>query len=226
MDKPKCSKCNERDATHKGLCSGCYARQWRVQRKAERAGVIAIEGEAGASESTALATVPVETHLTATDPLQMKAAQGDLKAWLEQKLAVLEHDIVEANAALSEAKRNGWATAALTSARNRAVDDETFYNKILMAVDAGYTIIPDFPISVFAVRRGEADRRASHTWFGRPGETYLDRPVETDSAPAGVGEYRDPRPETVLRWLRRRSISSVFASRLRLRLAQVLDRFR
>lgn len=198
-DKPKCSKCNERDVFSKGLCSGCYGRQWREQRKAEQIVAPAqltdgvIDGEVVSPE--AAPNEPPKEHLVALNPVEMQEARGDLKVWLEQKLAVLERDIREANAALGEARRNGWATAALTSARNRAVDDETFYNKILVAVEAGYTVIPEFPINVFAVRAGE-QKEQSQGWLGHPGEnTYLNRPVQPSSLPAGAGEYRNPAPE-------------------------------
>jgi hypothetical protein len=197
-DKPKCSKCNERDVFSKGLCSGCYGKQWRERRKAERLAAPkqltegeAIEGEIVTDDT---ATVP-NTHLVALNPSEMQAARGDLKTWLEQKLTVIERDIVEANAAITEARHNGWATQALTSARNRAVDDETFYNKILIAVEAGHTIIPDFPISVFAVRRDKPDDRLSNTWTGHVSNTVHSHPAQTDCAPAGAGEYRNPQPE-------------------------------
>lgn len=194
-DKPKCSKCHERDVFSKGLCSGCYGRQWREQRKAIQAPKQLTDGSV--IEGEVVDPLPKE-HLVALNPVEMQEARGDLKVWLEQKLAVLERDIVEANAALAEARRNGWATAALTSARNRAVDDETFYNKILVAVEAGYTVIPEFPISVFAVRRSEPDKtdRATFNNVVNGSDTYLARPVQTDSAPAGAGEYRNPAAET------------------------------
>ena len=114
-DKPKCSQCNERDVFSKGLCSGCYGKNWRLARKAERDAAIAeqfppkqlisgvteaelvIEGEI--VEDTA--RVP-ETHLTAVNPVEMQAAQGDLKAWLEQRLAASGREIVELNRALTE----------------------------------------------------------------------------------------------------------------------------
>ena len=210
--KAKCNQCNERDVFSKGLCSGCYGKNWRLARKAERDAAIAeqfppkqltsgvtgndlqvIEGEIVHDTPS----IPA-THLVATDPLEMKAAQGDLRAWLEQRLTVLERDIVEANAALNEARRNGWATAALTSARNRAIDDETFYNKVLAAVEAGHTIIPDFPIQVFAVRRGEPIREDAQTYIGvvDARNTALGRPVVPDCAPAGAGDFRNPQPST------------------------------
>ncbi len=213
-DKPKCNQCHERDVFSKGLCSGCYGKNWRLARKAEREAAIAeqfppkqltsgvtndelavIEGEIIHDDAP---KVP-ETHLTATNPQEMQAAQGDIRAGLEQKLTVIEREIVQANAALNEARRNGWATGALTSARNKLVDDETYYNKILAAVEAGHTIIPEFPVEVFAVRRGEPEKRTSQTFRDAisASETYLSHAAETDCAPAGAGEYRNPQPQTL-----------------------------
>lgn len=210
-DKPKCSQCNERNVFSKGLCSGCYGKNWRLARRAERDAAIAeqfppkhltsgvadddlvvIEGEIVHDAPQ----IP-ETHLTALNPAEMQAAQGDLRAHLEQKLTIIERGIVEANAALNEARRNGWATASLTSARNSLVDDETYYNKILAAVEAGHTIIPDFPIEVFAVRRHEPEQRKSQTFIGSvsAGDTWLGHAAEADCAPAGAGEYRNPEPQ-------------------------------
>lgn len=206
-DKPKCSQCNERDVFSKGLCSGCYGRQWREKRKAERAVTVepkqlvagtvesdVIEGEIIHDDQPAIPA----THLTATSPAEMAASRDDLRMHLEQKLAVIERDIVEANAALNEARRNGWATSALTNLRNRAVDDETYYNKILAAVEAGHTLIPEFPIEVFAIRRSEPDRprRATFNNAVNGSDTFLGEALSADCAPVGVGEYRNPQPQT------------------------------
>jgi hypothetical protein len=205
--KAKCSVCNQRDVFAKGMCSGCYGKAWREQRKVERARVVeevqprqlttgdVIEGEIVHDEQV---KVP-ETHLVATSPVEMAASREGLRAWLESKLTVLERDIIEANAALNEARQNNWATGALTSARNRAVDDETYYNKILAAVEAGHTIIPDFPIQVFAVRRSEADKAKQLKWSDTSGVDVnnqwlaeLRAPVQADCSPVGAGEYRNP----------------------------------
>jgi hypothetical protein len=174
-------------------------------------------------ESTALAVVeqsapPPPTHLVATDPSEMKAAQGDLKTHLEQRLSVIEGEILELNAALNEARRNGWNTAALTAARNRAVDDETFYNKLLAAVEAGYTMIPDFPVDVFAVRRVKADSHQSNTWDGYvlPEGTYLNSPVQPDCAMVGQGEFRNPSPR----------LQSYYVGTAKNRQGQDVDRYR
>lgn len=207
-DKSKCGQCNARDVFSKGLCSGCYGKNWRSQRRAERDAAIAeqfppkqltsgvTEAEMTVVEAEVIQNAPPDPHLIALNPAQMAEARGDMKVWLEQRLSVIERDIVEANAALNEAKRNGWATGALLSARNRAVDDETFYHKILMAVEAGHTIIPEFPISIFAVRAKDKERGEDNAWIGYPGkDTHLHRPAQSDTLPAGAGEYRNPLPE-------------------------------
>lgn len=209
-DKPKCSQCHERDVFSKGLCSGCYGKNWRAQRKAEREAAVmpppkqltsgVTEDELAVIEGEIVHDAPTapETHLTALNPLEMQAAQGNLRAHLEQKLTGIERDIVQANAALNEARRNGWATGVLLSARNRLVDDETYYNKILAAVEAGHTIIPEFPIEVFAIRQDKPDKQPPQTYRGSvaSSDTHLGRAAESDCPPAGVGEYRNPLPET------------------------------
>lgn len=210
-EKAKCSQCNQRDVFAKGLCSGCYGKNWREQRKAER--VLETAAEQPPKQLTSGVTsdelavidgevihdhAPPSTHLVATSPLEMQATQADLRAQLEDRLTVIEREIIEANRALNEARRNGWATQTLISARNRLIDDETYYNKVLAAVEAGHTIIPEFPIEIFAVRRADPDPKRHQTFQGAisPKDTWLGHAVESDCAPAGAGEYRNPEPET------------------------------
>lgn len=209
-EKPKCKLCNERDIFSKEMCSGCYGREWRRQRKLEREVVVEAtpkqltggitDNEPAIIEGEIVHDTPSipETHLVATSPAQMQAAQGDLRAYLEEKLATIEREIIEANAALNEARRNSWSTTALTSARNRLVDDETYYNKVLAAVEAGHTIIPDFPVEVFAIRRAEDPRQQTQTYTGihNATSTGMGQPVPPDYAPAGAGSYRNPQPAT------------------------------
>lgn len=215
-EKPKCSQCHVRDVFSKGLCSGCYGKNWRKAREAAREAAIAEQLPArqltnGVTEAELEPIVvdgeiihdaPPSTHLTAINPLEMQAAQGDLKAHLGQKLTVIEREIVEANAALNEARRNGWAEGPLLYARNRLVDDETYYNKILAAVEAGHTIIPEFPIEVFAIRRNKPDASSN---FGTYGREWSSQPAKADCAPVGVGEYRSPEAEVKPRTVENKS---------------------
>lgn len=202
MAKEKCSKCNERESFAKGLCSRCYGIQWRAAKQAESKSTVlvtttpaalVVEGEVVQDEPVQQPKLPTsEVHLVARSPEEMKAAQGGLLAWLKDKLTEIEIEVRELNTGLEEARRNNWATNALTRARNRTISLETFYFKVLMAVEAGYVIIPEFPIDVFAIRVTRlnltAEARMQRDDWGWP----MINDEQADRAPAGTGEYRNP----------------------------------
>lgn len=133
-------------------------------------------------------------HLVARNPVEMQNAQASLKEWLVAKLAGIYTEVKELNAALNEARRNNWATAALTRQRDKAVAQETFYDKILNAVEAGYTIIPDFPVDLFAIRVTRS-RVKQPTTTNVDGWSHPTVPDELpDMARIGEGEYKNPAP--------------------------------
>lgn len=131
-------------------------------------------------------------HLVARNPTEMDAARADLASWLNLKLASIEAEVKDLNASINEARTNEWKTDALTRTRNKAVSQETYYFKMLKAVEAGYMIIPEFPIDVFAIRvtRGgpRAGENTSTSLYGYPRIDH-ERP---DTAPAGEGSYKNP----------------------------------
>lgn len=131
-------------------------------------------------------------HLVARNPVEMQNAQADLTVWLKHKITDIEIEIRELKAALAEAEANKWATKPLARQVNKAIGQQAYYFKILKAVEAGYTIIPEFPIDVFAIRVTRsgvraADATSTNTW-GYP-TIENERP---DTAPAGEGEYKNP----------------------------------
>ncbi len=131
-------------------------------------------------------------HLVARNPVEMQNAQADLAAWLKNKLTEIEIEVRDLNAALNEARQNGWSLETLTRQRNKAVGQETYYFKLLTAVEAGYTIIPEFPIDVFAIRVTRSGVRArDNTSTYTSGYPSIDdeRP---DIAAVGLGEYKSP----------------------------------
>lgn len=129
-------------------------------------------------------------HLVARNPVEMQNAQADLAVWLKDKIVECEIDVQDYEAALTTAKQNGWATSSLNRAKNKAVGERTFYSKLLTAVEAGFTIVPEFPIDVFAVRvqRQRPNVKAQSSTYSTP--------RVADEAPdilqAGVGRYVSP----------------------------------
>jgi hypothetical protein len=128
--------------------------------------------------------------VVARDPASMMAAQGRLIAWAHAKLEDARTELTEFAENLDTAKVRKWKTSMLEKAVKRAGSRVTFYEKIKAALEAGYVIIPNMPVDVFAVRTTKAMPR--HTEVAGHAHNVPD--VPTDSAPAGMGEYVSSRP--------------------------------
>jgi hypothetical protein len=140
-------------------------------------------------------TQPVESvHLVATNPQQMASAQANLATWLRTKRDSMLTEAVELESARDEAKRHKWKTSAFNSAIVKARKRHIFYQKTLEAVLAGYTIIPNFPIDIFAIRvtRDEPLSGQQYNTGYRSADYRRELP---DIAEAGVGEYKSVKPE-------------------------------
>lgn len=132
-------------------------------------------------------------HLVARNPVQMQNAQADLAVWLRAKILEVEIEVQDLTAARDEAVDAGWNAKPLTQQRNKTVRQQEFYSKLLAAVNAGFVIIPDFPVEVFAIRVERSNPRGgtvSSTW---------NSPTPNDEKPdilsVGEGEYVHPVPE-------------------------------
>jgi len=189
-DKPKCSACNERDATVKGKCQRCYQREYAARQKEAKTALVPTTPTLPESAVIEMPTV----HLVARNPMEMQAAQLDLAAWLRGKVQSVQSEFNELSTALDEATRNGWRTDPLARQLNKADAQERFYQKVLLAVEAGYTVVPEFPIDVFAIRVKRKD--VTHYYAETKGQWA--NPVNniddqrSDLPPAGVGRYESP----------------------------------
>ena len=141
-------------------------------------------------------------HLVATSPLEMAQAQGDLSAWLIAKLAEVDSEVKELKSATEVAIQNKWESKTLAAQLVRARQRHIFYTKTLQAVNAGYCIIPNFPIDIFAVRvtRDKPRHQVESTSL-----SYSSDPASRlkDEAPdiraAGIGSYVSP-SQLLERW--------------------------
>jgi hypothetical protein len=86
------------------------------------------------------------------------------------------------------ARSNGWKLSALTSSINRTARRITYYGKLKTAVEAGYLVVPNFPVTLMAVRV-DRDRQPEQTdsWKHDPKVSRADPQL----LPAGVGRYVD-----------------------------------
>lgn len=125
------------------------------------------------------------TQLVALTPAELPATQAALADWCLSKMRDLGQEYRELSANLAIAKRNRWSRGGLISATRRTKQRIQHYRKIRVAVQAGYLIVPNFPIEVIAVRVREDSRPRYKT--GRYASDV--NTAEPHLLPAGEGEY-------------------------------------
>jgi len=145
--------------------------------------------------TTAIAPLPLADYqLVATDRNALQAAHLKMIEWAKAKIeqTELDVDIEETNHKI--ALENGWVVAPFERRLSRLARQRTFYTKILQAVEAGYAIVPNFQMNIFAVRTtAQAPRQGV-----REGSAWQNRNAFEQHAqrlPAGEGVYRNPVPD-------------------------------
>lgn len=132
-------------------------------------------------------TIDVEDRtLVALSPADMAPAQRELSTWCDQKVAAVKTELRDLETNLELATEHGWKHTSVVTSINRAQKRVLFYEKIKAAVDAGYLIVPNFPVDVFAVRVQRAKPRetvSDSKWGGFRASAEL--------LPAGEGRYVD-----------------------------------
>lgn len=148
------------------------------------------------NEETAVATIPkttpiaVDVQLTATEPDEIASAQQALIAWTKQKIDSLQAERIELEAAYNHAVSQKWAAGTLKRHAALAAKRIEFYEKMKSALEHGYVIVPNFPVTVFAIR----------TWKDKPAKLLSYSRWDTheqkaESNPAGEGTYKNPFPQ-------------------------------
>lgn len=144
-------------------------------------------------DQTAVATVHPDPDLqnvtiTATSPKALPHLQENLIGWCRQKVAVCKREAREMAQAHKHAKERKWATSALAAAERRAKRVADFYEKALIALEAGYCLFPATEADLFSVRTGKNAPRwkqAIDRWRA-PNELFE---VPPEFLPAGEGRY-------------------------------------
>lgn len=139
--------------------------------------------------STDVAVIP--TTLVAVSSVGQEEATATLKGWLQGKIAQVAQDLADLTDAEAKARARQWDLRSYQRLKRGAEESATWYHKLLNALDAGYTLMPDLPMRLFAVRRDKAGGPPPQTWNVEKGSYYRDgRPeLESDVLPAGEGEY-------------------------------------
>lgn len=140
------------------------------------------------NETTAVAVIEETTSLTAQTPQTFSECQEQLVRFFTAKVEIQSKDAQELQENYRIAKKNKWKTKTLKRHAEKAVKRTQYYQKILAAVEAGYHIIPNFPVDTFAIR---VTRDGPTKWY-----TKYSYQIEqkADVAAPGKGRYVSQEP--------------------------------
>jgi hypothetical protein len=145
------------------------------------------------TEIATTAPAPVRT-IAATTPEDMARAQVQVLAWCDDKLKQIEEDRLEFGVMEDAARGAGFDIQAIRRRLSKLKPKREFYEKIRAAVEAGYVIVPNFPITLFAIRTTKESPTGSDTDRHKYGLSDLGQ--NPSLAPAGEGQNVNPWPAT------------------------------
>lgn len=131
---------------------------------------------------------PMDFTVIATNPADMQRSQQSLILWTARKIQAIKGDIAEAQEQYDLAVSHKWNTAAWRKQIAKTERRADFYRKIKAALEAGYYIVPPFPIDVFAIR---TDRATPMPFTSTNSDNHDQR---ARILPIGIGRYVDPKP--------------------------------
>jgi hypothetical protein len=135
-----------------------------------------------------MSDLPADFTVIATTPAGMIEAQQSLIVWADRKIETIRAESREAIEQLEIAVQRKWKTDAWRRQVAKYERRIEFYEKIKAALNAGYYIVPPFPIDVFAIRTKRLDPK-------RMDSTHRDNHDQDAQILAlGEGRYVDPKP--------------------------------
>jgi hypothetical protein len=136
---------------------------------------------------------PRTVHAVAVSREEMVEANGQIREFLSVKLDGLRLEHQEMQDAIDVAMANNWKIDVLGKAEKKLRRQVMYYDKLVAALDAGFTIVPNMPCDQFAIRVKRALPRetAIRTATGyEPNAMLKDETGEI--LPAGEGRYESP----------------------------------
>ena len=131
-----------------------------------------------------------DIEVSAFQPQEMREANAALILWCDRKIAALKAEAANLLEAFQQAVQKKWKSSTLKRHADLAAKRVEFYDKMKTALEHGYYIVPNFPVTCFAIR---TDAKNPTKKLG----TYQYDTKEQSAAclPTGAGDYKNPFPE-------------------------------
>lgn len=139
--------------------------------------------------------VPVEggnIEISASTPSEMVQGHNAMIAWAQRKLLVMRGEAAELQAAFEHARERKWKSDTLKRHAELALKRVTFYEKFLSALEAGYCVVPNFPVTLFGIRTDKPQPKRMWATLERSAQKNYEQ--EAKELPAGEGQYQNPQP--------------------------------
>lgn len=133
---------------------------------------------------------PMDFTVYANNPVDMVSAQKSLILWAARKIQAAKTELTEAQANLDAAKSHKWGANGWDKQVRKHERRIEFYRKIKMALEAGYYIVPPFPIDLFAIRTDRGAPRLK--WQTNSWRDHHEQKARVLAA--GEGRYVSPDP--------------------------------
>jgi hypothetical protein len=152
---------------------------------------------------TDLALVP-QFHAVAVNGTEMVQAKAKIQTWLEQKLQSIEDEIASIQEVYDAAVRHKWKSSTFKGQLLREKGKHLYYGKLLAACNAGFVIVPNMNVDVFAIRvkrsRPNAKSAINKATSYEPSTPRIDDERE-ERLSIGDGRYESPLQTTdTIRW--------------------------
>lgn len=125
--------------------------------------------------------------VVACNPAEMMTAQKSLILWAARQIQAEKELLNESIEQFEIARKSKWNSSGWSRRISLSEGKIQYYKKIKMALEAGYYIVPPFPIDVFAIR---TDRTKPTTKMGFSDPAMaITQGIPSIPLVAGEGEY-------------------------------------
>lgn len=139
--------------------------------------------------------VPVEggnMELSATTPAEMVESHNAMLEWVNRKIRVIQSEAKELRDAYEHARDRKWKSDVLKRHASLADKRVVFYTKFKAALEAGYCVVPNFPVAMFAIRTDSRKPVSGYAYLvSHRGKNFQQ---EAKILEQGEGEYKSPNP--------------------------------
>lgn len=134
----------------------------------------------------------LEYQLVAVDGPQLVSAHGRMIGWARVQIATMAAEKQAEEESLAIAVERKWATAAFRRRISMLGKRKEYYEKIEQALLAGWVIVPNFEMNVFAIRTTKEHPDHTRQFTNQWDRSKREFRQAAQALPVGEGEFVNP----------------------------------